>query len=113
MFDTDFDQIKEASPGAFDSRIHERYFGFFTNSRTREKWQVSQFQMRDFVHSRTTFNKYGGIHEFTNKFFNFHEKRMRGVARVGWGSEYFKTSIFGTFEESKRLYDMVQCNAIQ
>ena len=46
-------------------------FWIFTNSRTREKWQFSRFQERDFVNSRTTINKYAGIHEFTNKFFNF------------------------------------------
>ena len=48
-------------------------FWIFRNSRTREKWQVSRFQERDFVNSRTTINKYARIHEFTNKFSSFHE----------------------------------------
>ena len=63
----------EAPPGEVRFTNSRTIFWIFTNSRTREKWQVSRVQERDFVNSRTTTNKYAGIHEFTNKFFNFHE----------------------------------------
>ena len=68
-------KCNEAPPGGGGVRFtnSRTIFWIFTNSRTREKWQVSRFQERDFVYSQTTINKYAGIHEFANKFFNFHE----------------------------------------
>ena len=62
-------------------------FWIFTNSRMREKWQVSRFQEWDFVSSRATINKYAGIHEFMNKFSQIHERKkpIPAFTNIAWG----------------------------
>ena len=77
-----FVSFVRAPPGGVRFTNSRTIFWIFTNSRTREKWQVSRFQERDFVNSRTTINKYAGIHEFTNNISSFQKSRTKWFSRI-------------------------------